>query len=300
MLITRSELGHFIHSAYCFGFIVVFLILLVITFRISKTVKGRIKGGVISLFITSCVFILPLVPRTVKKQKAIKLYKEKYRSAEEIFKERCKTAGEKIYRTVDDVEGITLLRVPKPYKNAYQYDPMWEDAALRQRADYIYSFLGTTFPNYTFNSFLIKPKKHYSKANKPYTNPIYGYSYVDIKNDDKYLRYMLSFGKSNKAVLPTRDKPARYAVSYDTKVVPAERQYWIAGAVIKIIDTENDSILAEKTIYVFDDGMGAGAERKSGRQPWNHAKKCPTDEIKANEARFFAEKVLKPKQPNFN
>ncbi len=95
-------------------------------------------------------------------------------------------------------------------------------------------------------------------------------------------------------------KPSRYAVTYETKVNPNERKYWIAGATIKIVDTKDNSLLAEKTIYVFDHGLGGGARGTSGRNPWAHAKKCPSDQIKNNEARFFTEKVLKPKQPNFN
>ncbi len=72
------------------------------------------------------------------------------------------------------------------------------------------------------------------------------------------------------------------------------------GATIKIIDTNDNSLLAEKIIYVFDHGLGAGSERKSGRQPWNHAVRCPNDEVKGNAPRFFAEKVLKPKQLTIN
>ncbi len=43
-----------------------------------------------------------------------------------MFDERCKTAGYKIYKTVENVEGVTLLNV-WPREKSYE-DQMWEYA----------------------------------------------------------------------------------------------------------------------------------------------------------------------------
>lgn len=63
-----------------------------------------------------------------------------------LYEEKCKTvAGEKIYRTVPDVEGIVLLKVRPQAGDREWADPMWPGAAfaLESRADeYITTFLG--------------------------------------------------------------------------------------------------------------------------------------------------------------
>ena len=59
----------------------------------------------------------------------------RYETAKAIFDERCKQAGEKIYRTTSGVEGITLLNIyPRKPNIEGSYnpdrDPMWADATL--------------------------------------------------------------------------------------------------------------------------------------------------------------------------
>ena len=55
---------------------------------------------------------------------------KEYLESKAIFEERCKSAGEKIYQTAENVEGITLLNVPKESPQSSYNDPMWENAAL--------------------------------------------------------------------------------------------------------------------------------------------------------------------------
>ncbi len=299
MLITRSDVAHLISTVYWSAFAIALLILLVITFKVSRTAKGRIIGSVISLLIVIGIFIVPFIPGAMKKKKAIKARQDRYQTAKALFDKKCKTAGEKIYRTVDNVEGITLLRVPKPYRNAYAYDPMWEEAALRMMSDdYLKVFLGITYHNKVNGYYHVywKPEKN-EKIDKKKYNPMFGYSYVDIKENSVYYRYTLKSGHRASKEKKQITNPSRYAVTYETKVDPNERKYWIAGATIKIIDTKDNSLLAEKTIYVFDHGLGAGSERKSGRQPWSLAIQCKDETVQGNTPRFFAEKILKPKQP---
>lgn len=66
--------------------------------------------------------------------------------ARALYEEKCKTmAGEKIYRTVPDVEGIVLLKVRPQAGSRAWADLMWPGAAfaLESRADeYITTFLG--------------------------------------------------------------------------------------------------------------------------------------------------------------
>ncbi|MBR3426071.1 MAG: hypothetical protein IKG79_08550, partial [Neisseriaceae bacterium] len=87
--------------------------------------------------------------------------------------------------------------------------------------------------------------------------------------------------------------PARYAVTYENNVDPELRKHWVAGITIKIIDRQTDELLAEKTIFTFEPGLGSKA---TGRQPWLHRPEhCP--ELSDMPTRAFAFQVLKFSQP---
>ena len=55
---------------------------------------------------------------------------KEYLESKAIFEERCKSAGEKIYQTVENVEGITLLNIPEDSPQSSYNDPMWENAVF--------------------------------------------------------------------------------------------------------------------------------------------------------------------------
>jgi len=77
--------------------------------------------------------------------------KERQRIAAEMFRERCKKAGVFIHRTVEDVEGIFLMKIrPKGVNFGDQYsldDPYGAD--LMGGDGYILSFLSGYFQNTT-------------------------------------------------------------------------------------------------------------------------------------------------------
>ncbi len=61
MLISPSELARFIFTTYWLGFALVLIVFLLITFRTSKSKKGKIIGSVISLALTCAIFFAPIV-----------------------------------------------------------------------------------------------------------------------------------------------------------------------------------------------------------------------------------------------
>ncbi len=285
MLITPSEFMDFISrvtSLLYWAKFLAFIICITVVIGFIAPKGKRWWIVTLTIMIASAGYIIPDIIKLRERQVIVK---------------------KEIYRTVDNVEGITLLRIRKPYRDAYAYDPMWEEAALQRMSSYIYSFLGVTHHDKHNGYYDVYWKPEKNEKIRETDNPLYGYQFVDVKKGKFYLRYALlkrGYGKDVEIISENISNPARYAVTYETKVDPNERKYWIAGTTIKIIDTKDNSLLAEKTIYVFDHGLGAGAERKSGRQPWSLAIRCPNDKVKGNAPRFFAEKVLKPKQPNFN
>ncbi|MBP3220991.1 MAG: hypothetical protein J6M43_02990 [Neisseriaceae bacterium] len=259
-------------------------------FKIKKIYK--IIANVIAVALA--VFIIPLhwtVPAKQAQEKRIVEYnerKEKYEAAKAVFDEQCKKAGEKIYRTVDNVDGVMLLKVREENKEnifALLADPMWDEAAITNVESSNGSYIG---------SFLRKYRIRFGKRN--------GYSFVDVlKADGSISRYFDYKGhddidEERDGVIKNPSDPARYAVTYEYNVDPELRKHWVAGITIKIIDRQTDELLAEKTIFSFESGLGSTA---TARTPWYNAVHCPellqrTED--RNPTHAFAVQVLKPTQ----
>lgn len=225
--------------------------------------------------------------------------------AEAMFQERCKTAGEKIYRTVDNVEGIFIIKVRPTLQNfSNQFaldDPYGRDLG---GDGYILTFLRGSYQAQT------------KGIPKPGSPPRIGYHYADAvgPQDGKRYRYRGRIEepwKDDKTFLkgytrfvinkvPANDPAPRYGVTYDDISTREEREYWIAGSSLKVIDLQTNEVIAERVGYMMDQGQG---NTSGGRSPWlsaaDHA--CPSfaphhgATAQAYQALDLAEKVLRPK-----
>ena len=242
--------------------------------------------------------------------------KARLQKAEALFKERCKTSGEFIKRTVDNVEGIYLLKL-RPDKINYgnqfaRDDPYGSDSGGER---YFKSFL-RGFHKPSPNYILGDPTR-------------YGYRYVEAidPQDGKRYRYtgsvkevthkssILMGGdgkstfKSKEFVLdkvPAPDTAPRYGVTYDDISTPQDRELWIAGSSLKVVDLKINEVIAERIGYMMDRGQG---NYSGGRSPWLMAadNACPSFQRyeapvvqtpgfskQANQTDDFVEKVLHP------
>ncbi|NHZ83791.1 hypothetical protein F2P44_31660 [Massilia sp. CCM 8695] len=215
-------------------------------------------------------------------------------------------AGEFIYKTVENVEGVYLLKV-RPEKINYSEQYLFDDPYGRDHGGeaYIRSFLrgayrtGVTLP----------------KILPPDFPPHIAYEFVDVidPSDGKRYRYKGRVEEpalTKKGYLPgykifvhtkeLADSPApRYGVTYDDISTKEDRDFWIAGSSLKIIDLEKNEIIAERIGYFFDSSQG---DTSGGRAPWlwatNNA--CPSFGSppafgnQSNKAAIFVEKVLSP------
>ena len=256
-------------------------------FKIKKIYK--IIANVIAVALA--VFIVPLhwtVPAKQAQEKRIVEYneqKEKYEQAKAVFDEQCKKAGEKIYRTVDNVDGVMLLNLIGE-KEKQEFDPMWEDAAINHilLSPYTAEKYIETFLSYDID-YNIPEQKYHSWTN--------GYQFVDVLEKDnnidtssitRYTRLTpVKDSELKKEFQPIN--PARYIVILEKNVDPELRKHWVAGASIKIIDRQTDVLLAEKTIFAFDPLQGATSDRGA---PWSRADICQEmDEIKRQGTYVF-------------
>ena len=203
--------------------------------------------------------------------------KQYYEPAKARFDQLCQNAGEKIYRTADNVDGILLLKVrgddEKYQDNSYNplKDQMWENAALPSefdREEYIGSFL-------------------------PDWSGVH-YDYIDVlQKDGSITRYSGDWHMTdkpfNQEINPSH--PARYAVTYENDVSWENRKHWIAGTTIKIIDTKTNTLMAEKTMYVFVPELGY-SKFEQNPNPWGRGDRCPEENQYQQQTVSFVRKVL--------
>src|SRR6218665_995763 len=252
------------------------------------------------------VFVVRLCLRQLEEYRISEALKARYKKAKALFDERCKTAGEKIYKTVEDVEGVLLLEVwPRSSESDWR-DPQWPIAGLplqRGGNDYIESFLLWEHPSGSPDrGYLINTK---DRARHDGYKTLPGYAFVDVKEADGFVyRYRPRVPPEVKIMGGERlsGAMARYAISFRSITTnPADRDQWVAGMTVLITDTKNNEVIAEKTWYSFDTGFGS----RSGKiSHWLFATTCPTPaqgKMRGSspfETRFFVDQVLKPKQEN--
>ena len=238
---------------------------------------------------------------------------KEYLESKAIFEERCKSAGEKIYQTAENVEGITLLNVPKESPQSSYNDPMWKNAALYwagTEKSYIKKFLlweirDDIDPMIILTSIDPRPSAReiqirlwgsptkMSEHEKAYR----GYRYVDVKQKDKrFLRYRFPDDKDRKdkdtLLIQAIERPSRYALEYKPIVDPKDRKHWIAGLTVNIYDLQTHALMATKTWYALNPKQGHAYQTWE----WSRSEHCPAGEVDITYIRFFVNRVIQPKQ----
>ena len=284
-MFTTNDLRHFLEGLailFAIGYWGTMLLLLWFLVRFAykkpKQNAGKILSGSLTAAAILILFVWMIPKQFGPSKEEIQAQEEwdrKYKEAEAVFNEQCKTAGEKIYRTVDNVEGIMLLKVPPKSTvsvDTQNRDPMWDNAALQENEgiEFIGKFLGL-----------------YGGNGGSY------YNYVDVlqPNQSDIIRYKGHHSPLKQSLNPRH--PARYAVTFENNVDPKLRRHWVAGATIRVIDRKTNEIIAEKTIYAFEKGLGGTG---GARMPWAFAVRCANQEFSDRYPIIsFLTKVVKPK-----
>jgi hypothetical protein len=266
-----------------------YLIIVLIVFALVLwLIKGKIARTVASLIILGLASILPIqgYQEYVKEKEAADAYRARLEKAQALFDERCKTAGEKIYKTVDGVDGLLLMKVR-------QYDTA-KSSSMMAGAAAAHEFFGDGY----IRSFLLYEREEPSPVGRSLvlnssksTSP--GYQYVDVLEpaDQKRYRYTLAADMRIKRE-EAKDPMPRFGVTFEDDVNPDERRYWIAKSTVKVIDLKTQETLGEFIRYVIEPGQGSQAAQ---RTPWLFAEGCNMKTSYGNySARLFADQVLKP------
>jgi hypothetical protein len=257
-------------------------------------------------------------------------YLAKIAEAKAYYENKCATvAGEKIYKTVPNVEGVLLMKVRPTRTDKELSDPNWPGAAFAREASgdsYIMSFLGYEQATSAQGKWLPITREHRGYINEDY-NPknisnLPGYRWVDVvdEKDGKRYRYTLTkkvVGRLDpsspnvqvdlrrnpnmdlnvyRTVLDRQSAPdpaPRYGVTFEDYVKPEERQMWVASGTVKVIDLKTKEVLGELVRYAMS-YVHIASSRNTG--PWLTEDWCPArGGFTAGEAsRMLVDQILFP------
>jgi hypothetical protein len=228
------------------------------------------------------MFIVPAAQRAMQRQEQYNAAKATLDAAKAHFEMRCKSAGEKITRTVDNVEGIALLRLrPRVFDDANQFtkdDPYGRSCGAE---DCVASYL-------VDERMVDSGGGSFSPSNRA----VYRFVEADDPSTGQRQRYRKSSSQAPLEKQPAPESKARYGVTWEDVSTQEDRQYWIAGGSIKVVDLQTNEVIAERIGFLLDSGQGSTA---AFRSPWNWARSrgnaCPP---RQGHNLAFVEQVLKP------
>ena len=302
-MLTPQDIFRFIFFAFWGGVLFLLVIVWGVVYKCSEPGKAWRNNIIATVVVLGSVLTWIFIPSADERRlnREAEIRRQNRLKSRAVFEELCKTAGEKIYRTADNVEGVTLLKVWDG-ESIHKEDKLWKYAGLPGQYGqdgYIKGFLKweveiipTGYPRYREMQF--QPERQ----NHPYV--LHGrYSYVDVKQKDKtFLRYRLDENRKEdyKMISAPIKIPSRYAVTFDNPIVPEEREHWIAHTRATVIDLQDNTVMATKDWYSFESQQGYGRFSM-----WVTAATCPELGVTtANPIRLFIGDVLKPKQEKSN
>ena len=297
-MLTPQDIFRFIFFAFWGGILFLLVIVWGVVYKCSEPGKAWRNNIIATVVVLGSVLAWIFIPGADERRlnREAEIRRQNRLKSRAVFEELCKTAGEKIYRTADNVEGVTLLKVWDG-ESIHKEDKLWKYAGLPGQYGqdgYIKGFLKweveiipTGYPRYREMQF--QPERQ----NHPYV--LHGrYSYVDVKQKDgTFLRYRLDENRKEdyKMISAPIKIPSRYAVTFDNPIVPEEREHWIAHTRATVIDLQDNTVMASKDWYSFESQQGYGRYSM-----WVTAATCPELGVTtANPIRLFIGDVLKPK-----
>ena len=242
-MLTPQDIFQFIAYVSIAAALAGLLTLLIITWTVVYSLSQpgkRLRNNLIATpLVLLAIFVLAYIAssddraRQREMQAKAEARQKEYLESKAIFEERCKSAGEKIYQTVENVEGITLLTVPKESPQGARNDPMWENAALPwsgTEEEYIEQFLfweirNDKNPMVHLESVDPRPSAREAQIRlwghptnmTEYQKAYRGYRYIDVQQKDKrFLRYRYPNDKDRKdkdtLLIQAIERPSRYAL----------------------------------------------------------------------------------------
>lgn len=278
------------------------LVGLACTLLVLRTVRGKAVKIVVALLVIGGFIYYPAKSENERKAQE-RAWLESKKKAYARYKELCKTSGEFIHRTAVDVDGVFLIKLRPGVRSQRNdaVDPFGFD----------FDGQGKPFGNGAYIQSFLRVRDEKGKLVEALEGMTPGYQYVDLVSpeDGKRYRYRGAFGIAPELVgtplgvhpelyltreLSPEDSPLpRYGVTYDDITLPADRQMWIAGSSLKVIDLKTGEVMGERIGYMIDPLQG---NTGAARSVWDWARgfgpACPRTNF-IMQTRNFVEKILK-------
>ena len=188
-MITPQDIFRFIFFAFWGGILFLLVIVWWVVYKCSEPGKAWRNNIIATVVVLGSVLAWIFIPSADERRlnREAEIRRQNRLKSRAVFEELCKTAGEKIYRTADNVEGVTLLKVWND-ESVHSEDKLWKYAGLPEQYGqdgYIRGFLKWKVKiipkdHEEYNDVLFSPKDQ----NHPYI--LQGrYSYVDVKQNDE-------------------------------------------------------------------------------------------------------------------
>jgi hypothetical protein len=225
-----------------------------------------------------------------------------------LFRERCKSAGEKITRTVDRVEGVVWMKWrPTEANLSDQFrlnDPYGHDCfgdACIKRLLRLTEGAGLNPDD---------AKQHtkgyrFVETIDPSDGQRYRYIGVIKSIATRTAEEMAQYKSNSRGRDPGPDVygfalkrelianfTARYGITWDDLSTREDREHWIAGSSLKAVDLQTNEVIAERVGYLLDRALGVRAEYRS---VWAQAHEMACPPITSEHRTWtFAMRVIQP------
>lgn len=295
-LTVIPELLQWLGKVIPIAWLVLLLAALTLVWVKAKSATGRSIGTalVLAVLVGGPALVVYNIWQTALSEQAAQeveraKFRARYELAEALFKKRCETAGAFIYKTVPDVKGIVWMKWRPTTASEGQFDlddPVGHWCGGEECIEAL------------LHPDVVAPRSDVGAANQP---PRSGYQFVEAKDphDGLSYRYTLSqTGPSSRAVSspdarrsdasgngggragsaldrrPIAEFTARYGLSWDDVSAREDREHWIAGGSLSVVERQTGEILATLRRYAFDWALG---DMRGNRSPWGFAMQnaCP-------------------------
>lgn len=218
-------------------------------------------------------------------------------TSQEYFDHLCKTeAGEFIYKTVENVEGIYMMR-PRREATDWELEHLYalEDPyghTNGEASDFEFLFVEPNRYQFVEMPLAIERKPSWGKQ---FLDPSYGQK-PDVTA--KYMRYTGHDSKSPKTMVKeyASDLTSRYGVTWRGISRPHDREFGIAGGELIVLDLVTHEVLGVRRGYAL-----SGKVRNSTGIWWLTGQACPLYGYRGGRNKdfdfsfWFVGRVLKPK-----
>jgi len=254
-------------------------------------------------------FIYPIATRVSETKQVSEAARSRRDESMALFKERCKTAGEKISRTVEKVEGVVWMKWRDASINRDDQfnldDPFGRDCGGKDCiAELLHATQGLILdPEATDAAARHKGPYRFVESIDPKDGARYRYTaairVIKQRTPEQIEQYKRNAGRDpgpdiydfvvEKVAI---DKfSARYGVTWDDISTREDREHWIAGGSSKVIDLQTNEVIGERVGYLIDRGQGSSV---GGRTPWTWARSYGPTCPEPQRYRDFIAKVLRP------